>query len=112
MDPPNQWNIEDFCRGSPMSSIDNWCERFVSILLCSDEILLSGRQGSGFRRDTLIAVPNLTIRPATPEDAPACAKICYEAFREINTRHGFPPDLSSVDQAAGVMSMMFGHPGF
>jgi len=52
------------------------------------------------------------IRRATLDDAPASAIICYDAFYKINTDHGFPPDMSSLEQVAGIMSMMFGHPGF
>ena len=54
----------------------------------------------------------LTIRRAKPEDAVACGKICYEAFHRINTEHGFPPDLPTVDMAVGVTTMTFGHPSF
>ena len=54
----------------------------------------------------------LTIRRATLEDAPASAKICYDAFYKINTAHGFPPDMASPEAVAGIMTMMFGHPGF
>ena len=54
----------------------------------------------------------LTIRRAKPEDAAATGKICYEAFHKINADHGFPDDLPSGERAAGIMSMMFGHPGF
>jgi predicted N-acetyltransferase YhbS len=53
-----------------------------------------------------------TIRRAKPEDAAACAKICYEAFHKINTQHGFPPDIPSVDMASGLMTMLFAHPKF
>ena len=52
------------------------------------------------------------IRRAMLDDAPASAIICYDAFYKINTDHGFPPDMSSLEQVAGIMSMMFGHPGF
>jgi GNAT superfamily N-acetyltransferase len=52
------------------------------------------------------------VRKAKPEDAPACGRICYNAFTKISTEHGFPPDFPSVEVAAGVLSMMFGHPGF
>jgi len=52
------------------------------------------------------------IRRATLDDAPASAIICYDAFYKINTDHGFPPDMSSLEQVAGIMSMMYGHPGF
>lgn len=54
----------------------------------------------------------LTIRRATVDDAPACGVICYQAFRDINAAHNFPPDLPSVEAATGVLSMMFSHPGF
>jgi len=54
----------------------------------------------------------ILIRQAQPEDAPDSARICYEAFHKINTEHGFPPDMPSVEHAANVMSAMFGHPGF
>jgi GNAT superfamily N-acetyltransferase len=52
------------------------------------------------------------VRKAQLEDAPACGRICYEAFTKISTDHGFPPDFPSVEVATGVLSMMFAHPGF
>ena len=52
------------------------------------------------------------VRPATPEDAPACGRICYEAFLKINTDHNFLPELPSADVGAGMMAHMFAHPGF
>lgn len=54
----------------------------------------------------------LKIRRAKPEDAPACGRICYEAFHKINTDHGFHPDLPSVDMAIDVLRMTFGHNAF
>jgi len=57
-------------------------------------------------------MPTVNIRRAQPEDALATGKICYEAFHKINSDHGFPPDLPSVEHAVDVMSTMFGHPGF
>jgi GNAT superfamily N-acetyltransferase len=53
-----------------------------------------------------------TIRRAKPEDAAASANICYEAFYKVNAEHGFPPDLPAVEPALGVLTTMFGHPGF
>src|SRR5262249_43851434 len=53
-----------------------------------------------------------TIRRATPQDAPICGRICYEAFTKISTEHGFPPDFPSVEHAVGVLTMMFSRPGF
>jgi len=47
-----------------------------------------------------------------PEDAPVCGRICYDAFTRISTAHAFPPDFPSAEVAAGVLSMMFNHPGF
>ena len=63
-------------------------------------------------RVKLIAMSTVTIRRATPDDASACGKICYEAFHKINADHGFPDDLPSVEPATGIMTMMFGHSGF
>ena len=54
----------------------------------------------------------VTIRRAQPEDAPETGKICYEAFHKINSEHGFPDDLPPGEHAVGLMSTMFGHPGF
>jgi predicted N-acetyltransferase YhbS len=54
----------------------------------------------------------ITIRRATPEDAPACGAICYQAFFDINSAHNFPPDLPSAEAAVGLLTMMFSHPGF
>src|SRR5713226_10392840 len=54
----------------------------------------------------------IAVRRAIPDDAAACGRICYEAFRKISTEHAFPPDFPSVDVPTGVLSMMFSHPGF
>lgn len=54
----------------------------------------------------------VAVRKARPEDAPVCGRICYEAFTKISTEHAFPPDFPSVEVAAGLLSMMFAHPGF
>ena len=51
------------------------------------------------------------VRPATPADAAACGRICYDAFSAINSQHGFPPDFPNVDFAIGVITMMFSAPG-
>jgi predicted N-acetyltransferase YhbS len=52
------------------------------------------------------------IRRATPEDAQAAGRICYEAFATINREHNFPPDIPSPDAAIGLLAMLFAHPGF
>ena len=54
----------------------------------------------------------LIIRPATPGDAAECGRICYEAFRKINSDHGFPPDFPGPEHAIGTLTSLFGDPGF
>ena len=52
----------------------------------------------------------VVLRPGRPEDAAACGKICYEAFKTISEQHGFSPDIPSVDMAVGLMTMMLANP--
>jgi predicted N-acetyltransferase YhbS len=52
------------------------------------------------------------VRPGTPADAQACGRICYEAFRAISERHGFPPDFESADEAIALAGRLLAHPGF
>ena len=47
-----------------------------------------------------------TLRPGRPDDAATCARICYEAFTTIATKHAFPPDFPSPDAAQGLMTWM------
>jgi predicted N-acetyltransferase YhbS len=54
--------------------------------------------------------PQVTIRPASPNDAPVCGQICYDAFSAINAAHGFPPDFPSPEASTGLLSMMFSNP--
>jgi L-amino acid N-acyltransferase YncA len=56
--------------------------------------------------------PEVTIRPATPDDATVCGQICYEAFRTLSTKHGFPPDFPGPEMAIGVLSGILAHPHF
>lgn len=55
---------------------------------------------------------SVLIRPATPQDAPACGKICYDAFSSINAAHGFPCELESPEHALGLATTLFSAPGF
>ena len=55
---------------------------------------------------------DLILRPGRPEDAAACGRICYEAFRSISDRHNFPPDFPSAEVATGLLSGLLAHPGF
>jgi predicted N-acetyltransferase YhbS len=55
---------------------------------------------------------SVSLRPATPADAPECGRICYEAFRKINSDHNFPPELPAPELGIGLLQMMFSHPSF
>jgi predicted N-acetyltransferase YhbS len=56
--------------------------------------------------------PTIFIRRAKPEDAPECGRICYEAFRKINSDHNFPPEMPAPEMGLGILQMMFSHPSF
>jgi GNAT superfamily N-acetyltransferase len=55
--------------------------------------------------------PDVTIRVATPDDGSICGQICYDAFSNINTAHGFPCDFPGPEAPTRVLSMMFSSPG-
>jgi GNAT superfamily N-acetyltransferase len=55
---------------------------------------------------------SLVLRDATPADADACGRICYEAFKAIADEHNFPPDFPDAGVAVSGLSMMLGNPGF
>ena len=55
---------------------------------------------------------DVKLRPGRPEDAEVCGRICYEAFGTIAGEHNFPLDFPSPEIAAGLLSMLLGHPGF
>jgi GNAT superfamily N-acetyltransferase len=55
---------------------------------------------------------SISIRRATPEDASACGRICYEAFHKISTHHNFPPDVAAPEMGIGLLTRMFSAPGF
>jgi predicted N-acetyltransferase YhbS len=55
--------------------------------------------------------PDILIRPATPDDVPACGRICYDAFSAINAAHNFPCDFPFPEAAVGVINGMFNAPG-
>ncbi|MDL1871243.1 GNAT family N-acetyltransferase [Deltaproteobacteria bacterium PRO3] len=54
---------------------------------------------------------DIQLRPGQAEDAQDCGRICYEAFKNIAERHGFPPDFPSVEAAVGLLSKLFQMPG-
>src|SRR5690349_11219328 len=55
---------------------------------------------------------NVKLRPGTSGDAAECGRICFEAFGAIATAHGFSNDFPSPEVAAGLLSVLLGHPGF
>lgn len=56
--------------------------------------------------------PDVLIRRATPQDASACGRICYDAFAAINAAHNFPCDFPNAEHAVGLITSMFLAPGF
>jgi predicted N-acetyltransferase YhbS len=57
-------------------------------------------------------MPELTLRPGRPGDAPAAGRVCYEAFRSIADCHNFPTDFPSAEVATGLLAGLLTHPGF
>lgn len=55
---------------------------------------------------------NVTLRHGRPEDAQACGRICYEAFKSIADQHNFPPDFPDAETAVVVLSSMLANSGF
>ncbi|MBS1803098.1 MAG: GNAT family N-acetyltransferase [Acidobacteria bacterium] len=54
---------------------------------------------------------DILIRQATPDDAPACGKICFAAFSAVNTAHNFPCDFPNPEYADRLIQGMFNDPG-
>jgi ribosomal protein S18 acetylase RimI-like enzyme len=42
----------------------------------------------------------------SPDHAPELGRICFEAFRDVDDRHGFPRDFPDVEIAIKVITMM------
>jgi predicted N-acetyltransferase YhbS len=59
---------------------------------------------------TTIADVTLKLRAGSLADAPACGKICYEAFETISEQHDFPSDFPSADATQRIMSWLFSRP--
>jgi predicted N-acetyltransferase YhbS len=52
----------------------------------------------------------IAIRTATNADAEACGRICYEGFRVVTDRHGYPPVFASVDVATRRLAAFLANP--
>lgn len=50
------------------------------------------------------------LRPITAADADACGGICYDGFKALNDRHGFPTIFPSIEAATGRVRTMIEHP--
>ena len=53
---------------------------------------------------------DIAIRLATDNDAGACGRICYEGFRTVSERYGFPPTFPSVEVATQRVGGFIRHP--
>jgi GNAT superfamily N-acetyltransferase len=54
--------------------------------------------------------PSLAFRPANEADAGECGRICYEEFRTLNERHGFPSVFASAEAATRRVAAMIRDP--
>ena len=54
----------------------------------------------------------IELRRGAPDDSVKCGHICFDAFKSLAERHGFPPDFPSPEIASGLLSMLLQHPGF
>jgi predicted N-acetyltransferase YhbS len=53
---------------------------------------------------------DVAVRRAHPEDARRAGQICYEAFKAVAERHGFPPDFPTADAAIALVSSLVARP--
>jgi predicted N-acetyltransferase YhbS len=55
---------------------------------------------------------DVELRVGRIDDAPACGRIAYEAFKAIADAHNFPPDFPDAESAVTVLSFVLANPGF
>ena len=60
--------------------------------------------------ETATAPQPVTLREAMPDDAEACARICFEAFGGLHDHHRFPRDFPALEAASGIINIFIGHP--
>ncbi len=53
----------------------------------------------------------ISIRPIVPSDTETCGHICYEGFKAVSERHGFPPVFASVEGATRRVRTSIEDPG-
>ncbi len=54
--------------------------------------------------------PQVQLVEACPEHVGELGRICYEAFKDLADRHGFPPDFPSAHFARRVIGMLVARP--
>ncbi len=52
------------------------------------------------------------LREGTADDAAVCGRICYEAFSDISSRHGYPSFVPSLDEGVKIMTWLLSAAGF
>ncbi|MBT5432403.1 MAG: GNAT family N-acetyltransferase [Rhodospirillaceae bacterium] len=55
---------------------------------------------------------SLSIREAGPDDAPACAEVCFRAFDNVARRYGHATDVASVEDAMDFIPHLISHHGY
>jgi len=53
---------------------------------------------------------DIQIRPIAAADLQECGRICYEGFKTVNERHGFPPQFPSIEAGEARVQRMFNTP--
>src|SRR6185503_19728538 len=61
-------------------------------------------------KDAMGSPMDITIRPAREADAPECGRICYEGFRAVTERHGYPLVFGSHEIATRRLAGFIAHP--
>jgi GNAT superfamily N-acetyltransferase len=98
-----------------VSIVGFWSSKCPCVSLESQAILLSqlaATEKSWRFAETGDEAMDITLRAATPGDAPECGRVLYEAFKSLADHHNFPRDFPSADVAGGLLGMLIGHPGF
>ncbi|MDB6019800.1 MAG: h16 [Pedosphaera sp.] len=49
---------------------------------------------------------SIELRMGTPQDAEACGSICFNAFKTIAEKHGFPADFAAPEVAIGLLTWL------
>jgi predicted N-acetyltransferase YhbS len=53
---------------------------------------------------------NVAIRRAQPSDIDVCARINYEAFKDISDRHHFPTYCPTLEFSTEIIDLLIGSP--